>query len=219
VTERKLLRRSLYVAVAVLLTLCVVAVIMRYGDPQWNKWIYIFQNVVSPGRLPSPERHRAFSGIWRDWYSNGSIYRRWSFKRGLPDGVFLMWDINGTLRRLSNWTAGLPDGLELSWDENGSQVAQGYYAKGERYDGTFYQDGLISTWTKGKCYDGVARDEHGQVQVYENGSLVYEGTVFDSSSEAIALRRKAREATDATLRRISDNREAERKEILKLIGE
>lgn len=95
IADRKLwrrgapLKRKLRLRTKVTILVCAISVmslalVLRFGNPQASKYIYIFQAYYSPGgrSLPfapdtidlfaiDPPEH--YTGIWRQWYENGQL--------------------------------------------------------------------------------------------------------------------------------------------------
>jgi predicted RNase H-like HicB family nuclease len=57
----------------ILLSVSVTAGVFRFGHPEWNKQIFIFQCYLWPGLEPRPYQYPHFNGTWRAWHENGQL--------------------------------------------------------------------------------------------------------------------------------------------------
>jgi len=112
--------------------------ILRYGNPQWNKWVYIFQANVSPkdpelgifyskyssGYLEVP---KDYSGIWRSWRSDGSLWTEENIYQGKRKGEFKSWHHNGQLAYKANIQDKEMGKYCKAWHLNGSVFVDSEY--------------------------------------------------------------------------------------------
>jgi len=112
--------------------------ILRFGNPQWNKWIFIFQAYYWPARgndiqidgaLNGPYDGRGdeiwitppknFTGIIRNWRKNGEQYFEAEFKNGELDGQVIFWYENGNIGNKKYYEKGEVNGELIRWYSNG----------------------------------------------------------------------------------------------------
>jgi len=76
----------------------VLLVVLRFGNPQWNRWIYIFQANLHPGHksgiVPIP---KDYTGKWSHWTKNGLLFSTMVLQDGMRHGPFTAWHENGSL--------------------------------------------------------------------------------------------------------------------------
>lgn len=111
------------------------ALVLRFGDPQCCRWVYLFQRHVSPGR--EPRVPPTYTGTWTTWHRSGRRASETAFKDGLVHGKARHWDTNGVLRRENTYVRQVLHGKEIVWDKRGRVIAEGEYMNGQRFGGTF----------------------------------------------------------------------------------
>lgn len=137
----------------ILLLAGIIFCVLRYGDPQANKYIYMFQAYVLPGGYSEGmiyphnlEESKRYSGIWRMWYRNGSLMEETTFVQGLANGPFRHWHENGCLAVEGNGKMLRTEGDVIllflgkwrRWTEDGILIAEGTHTDdGKEWDGTF----------------------------------------------------------------------------------
>ena len=89
----------------VLLLIPACALLLIYGNPQWCRWIYIYQSWVKD---EIPYTPRDFTGIWRTWHKNGRLASKATRVDGKMHGPFQMWYPSGALWRDRNYDHGTP---------------------------------------------------------------------------------------------------------------
>jgi len=137
--------RKVYIAIAATLILTFsVFGILRFGNPQSHKYIYIFQCYYWPKaktKYPVYDlnlqvvgydifRPNKFSGKWRTWYKNGILKEESCFSAGIYDGLSLIWHSNGQMSESINYKKGYYEGSWQSWHENGVKAIAGNYNNG-----------------------------------------------------------------------------------------
>ena len=147
-------RRTLAVAAVGLVAVCLAALaVLRFGNPQWHRWVFMFQAYVWPRRQPEPPK--GFTGVWRTWYPSGrrmnevgfrngrehgferDFYpdgKRWSegrYVNGRLEGDWTLWAPDGNRRLQSPHEKGLAHGRELRWERSGSEVHETWYFRGK----------------------------------------------------------------------------------------
>lgn len=152
--------RKFWLGVAGLLALSAVCLlcILRFGNPQWSRYIYIFQAYVWPenpnfaNRIPAGYTGRAFAwyrngrvhiertfkdgelnGRYAGWYDDGSrAFENW-FRNGKRHGKWTFWGL-GLARRVEEYKAGVPHGVWKTWDERGRIESVTRYKEGRKIE-------------------------------------------------------------------------------------
>ncbi len=171
-------RRLLLVVGLILLGLAGIFCVLRFGNSQWNRWIYVFQSrFVAHGDLLGPPH--GFTGVWHGWESDGSLSFEVDCVNGKCNGPFLAKWPSGKIymlinRKDDNWT-----GPVLVWDGNGNLIAEGHYVDNAPYDGSFYSEsfGVLQEYRNGDCWNGFFMD-HGAAAVYKDGKLIRRESCF-----------------------------------------
>ncbi len=176
---RFLRRGALWGGLGLGLAACAVALLLQFGNPQWHKYVYLFQSLSGDpdGRMPSN-----YTGVWRSWradgwkmeetYCNGvregrvtcwngdgHIYWEAEFRGGDRDGPELYWwSETGQLGRFSYYRNDKMDGPDIEWDSTGRLLCNGVHKDGRPWAGTFFmcQDMAIVTFQDGKEVARVA---------------------------------------------------------------
>ena len=121
-------------------TIVCLASLLLFGNPQANKWIFIFQHYIFPRyRLPgefvilddelSHElKRRHFSGIMRYWHANGQLGFQVPYKDGVKSGQSLAFYNSGMLYFTRTYVRDFPFGIAYEWNVNGDILSIcGYY--------------------------------------------------------------------------------------------
>jgi len=163
-----------------ILLLCIFAV-LRFGNPQWSKHIYMFQVFVWEVEgtnadydmkfLPVPKN---YAGVWCMWYENGQMWARFDYakKNGIGmEGwyesgqkssedrrhgeivIVTCWYRNGKKSLRYSLKKGRYFGRAIRWSTNEELVASGTFRNGESWNGTFLKSGSrkLKTYKNGKC--------------------------------------------------------------------
>jgi hypothetical protein len=105
--------------------------ILRFGNPQWCRVIYVFQAYVSPkyeyGISPPPR----YTGTWITWYPNGRKRYEDNYIDGKRDGIWISWHGDGNKAEESHYKDDRLDGRRVCWDNKGNVVAVEYYENGK----------------------------------------------------------------------------------------
>ena len=126
-----------------------VFLVLRFGGPQWSKWIYMFQAYVMPGE--APELRPGYTGRARAWYVTGQLLGEAEYRLGKPQGKMRRWYADGAPRVSYRFRDGKRDGEWIEWNERGGVVMRGYYKKGMPWHGRCY-------WSECKAWNSVYRD-------------------------------------------------------------
>ncbi len=96
------------------------AVVLLFGNPGWNKWVYIAQEYYYPGNGEShirddeggqlcwqytdnlrPAKH---NGLWKVWSQDGRLIARIHLKNGSAEKI-VEYRPDGTIRTNLDWTS------------------------------------------------------------------------------------------------------------------
>ena len=69
-------------------------------------------------------------GDWIDWYKNGQISSKFTFRKGKPEGVVLEWHANGEKKLEGIYLDGLQSGKWTSWFQSGQTQSVQFFLKG-----------------------------------------------------------------------------------------
>ena len=109
-------RTALYSSAIILILIGFVCVVV-FGNPQWNRWIYILQSAVGPVDRPSD-----FTGTWRTWYANGQLKAQGDFIDGnLGDGGRFDYDTEGKLQGIEFGASAF-----ITFDYNQTEMTLGH---------------------------------------------------------------------------------------------
>jgi antitoxin component YwqK of YwqJK toxin-antitoxin module len=73
-----------------------------------------------------------YSGLYRDWYSNGKCATLQNFVNGILNGEQKVWHKNGQLKSIKKFENGNMHGEQNEWDENGKHVMSVLYQNNHR---------------------------------------------------------------------------------------
>lgn len=124
-----------------------IILLLRYGNPQWSRYIFMFQAYVYPadnslflnyesnpngvtrawdkcGRLCYEERRvdNKLNGIQRQWHL-GVLVSEEQYDMGELHGVSSYWYSNGQKESVKIYEHGNPVGKWIEWDKNGSMTS------------------------------------------------------------------------------------------------
>lgn len=144
-----------YLLVFLALSIAGTAGLLRYGNPQWHRYIFMFQAFVYPGEpdrlilpkvsdydaaMASPSLVRLpsrYTGIWRQWDEKGRLQSHETYVDGLLEGEAYSWFNSGdhwgrNLYWYRAYRKGRPVGISLGCGFWGGYT-QGYYINGKRH--------------------------------------------------------------------------------------
>lgn len=194
---RKRWRRVLVVAGAAGCVLLVsTGMTLRYGNPQWQRLIYIWQAYVSPGYVGDIPPPADFTGVWKTWYRNGRLRSRVAFRDGVLHGECALWYVNGQIADRARCVESGYDGERIQWYPNGQLRMRTPFVNGVAHgeEVTWYEDGAVKSrrLLEDHCQKGILRawDNQGKLMYedkveegkhvyrrsYKNGDLVHEET-------------------------------------------
>ncbi len=159
----------LTVLAGVAVLVVVGAGVLFFGDPQWHRLVYLAQQSVR-GELVPPAR---YTGVWRDYYTNGKLKAEMHYAAGVPQGEFCCFHANGTpklagvILRTNPETSAEPyvyDGELTGWHENGRKHFQRVY-RNEQVEGkafTWFAGGSLQEYAE--YHKGLL---HGHYQAWD----------------------------------------------------
>ena len=116
----------------IFLGLGIVLFLFRFGDSQWNKYIYLFQAHISPKyKYGFIEPAREYSGKWEHWSPSGAKVEI-DYKDGLWNGKYIVWDSNDRKMSEINFKNGKHNGRDIHWNKDGSLKYIDYYEDGRK---------------------------------------------------------------------------------------
>ena len=159
--------------------------IFTFGNPQWNKYIYLYQAFFYPkyvnGKIPVPA---GYTGIWRRWNWSGDIIEESSYKKGRLHGKHLSWNPWSKVRTEVQYENGNKTGTFTVWHSNGKKYSQQSYTPNDKKWRTWYERGMKSSeyvyvddkninvlteWDQdGNITRRCIYDENGQELFYQN---------------------------------------------------
>lgn len=137
--------------------------LLRYGNPQWNRHIYIYQAWhMGDTNYADQARPEDYTGTWRRWSRDGSRdeieYRNgeplkmtcWDadghrtfqrevvqLERGAPVEIWRFWHSNGRLKAITHCRNEKLHGRKARWERDGRPICDGVYRDGRPWQGTF----------------------------------------------------------------------------------
>jgi len=164
-------RRNLIVLALLMIVLGLgVLGLTAHGNPQWNRYIYIFQALVYPKHGAYIKPPANFSGTWIMWdrygekiaeqdYRDGKRHgkeTRWEngrklyehhYKNDQFDGTWIYWGKNGLVSVVENWKEGKLHGTRTVYYQNGNKSFEENYNEGQLdgKDTISYENGRIMT--------------------------------------------------------------------------
>jgi len=148
------------------LVLCVLS----FGNPQWNRWVYVWQEYVieknGGGILHMPVD---YSGTWNMWERDGTLVYTINFLNGINHGYLLIYHGNGNIHTKDNWVNGQMNGPSFSYFPNGNidTVSGNKDGKIHGRMSSYYENGFlrfVCTFVDG--------DQSGLVRYYSNDGKV-----------------------------------------------
>jgi hypothetical protein len=119
-----------------LLLIPFLAGVLGSGNPQWCRYLYMYQVYVDPLSLHQTLCPRNYTGKWTEWYPNG----RKKSQRNLKDGILhgtpakIEWYPSGQMKSKKDYMDGRLHGKLIEWGALGSVVRLEHYEKGERIE-------------------------------------------------------------------------------------
>lgn len=155
--------------------------ILRFGNSQWCRYIYMFQAYVwSGGSNAFVPRPANYTGRWVGWHRNGQKKLEWTYKNGDADGECTLWHRDGWLEGKFDFKDGERHGTSIHW-----------YSTGQKFEENFREGKAHGTWfvwnsNRHKVSEHNYRDglKHGKqirwdgkgnveaIEDYENGKLI-----------------------------------------------
>ncbi len=146
---------------SVLFLAALVPILLLFGNPQWNKWIYIAQHTRMWGLLSDmkpPVVLDEYTGVWVKWYKNGSMSSYGRYVGGKEEGCFRHWSWwpENTLSSEEYYTNGVIQRMYI------------FYPTGKKKTELNFKDGKKNGVIRGWHKDGAIAFEH----EYRNGQEI-----------------------------------------------
>jgi len=133
---------------------------LMFGSCQTTRWHYIAQ--LKYYKWAMPMRHnssfmrqgaylyggRYYNGIWRTWYSDGSLKSEINCINGRMNGLYTIWDHKGNKREERVYVNGRVNGYAQTYFANGQKSSIAQLEDNKRISGT------LKCWHK----DGTTRN-------------------------------------------------------------
>ena len=151
--------------------------LLVFGNPQWNKRVYMFQAFVHPkynqGRIPPPAE---FSGTWITWDEHGNRIVEQQYRDGKLDGKEIHWTTLGNKSAEREYKNGLLHGKETVWLGNQRKYEK-HYKNGE-------PDGPVTYWGDNDLVSVINNFKNGklhgtQITYFKNGKKSREENYAD----------------------------------------
>lgn len=152
---------SFMLVVAMLLLIAGAFWMAYYGDPQWSKWIYLVQTKLYG---QEPEVPPGFTGVWRQWYDDGSPASNSSYANGLLDGLSVTWFPTGETMDEGFYAEGEPTGTHLTYYDPETTTATRLFSRRE-----YSVTGSVGTifLPNGETNSRVIDDRHNRIRVIQ----------------------------------------------------
>lgn len=149
----KLTHPKTYAAIGLTVVLALATLgILRFGNPQWHKYVYIFQcyywpkHVFKPGVLNSsgdPYKYEIsppenYSGMWKSWHKNGHLESSGNYILGGKNGQWGYWLVNSQKFMSGNYLKGVREGTWKYWHNDEQNLCIGIFKNGEPEDMWIY---------------------------------------------------------------------------------
>jgi MORN repeat variant len=112
-----------------------IVAVFVYGNPQWNRFIYIFRQYVMKIEMKRPEH---YTGVQKGWFPNGRLGGEAHFVKGELNGKMTSWYPSGKKQSEQWYLQGSRRGKWTNWDEKGNVLNQCEYRNGEPWEGLCY---------------------------------------------------------------------------------
>ena len=181
-TDKKDIRKKRLKAIALILIVispffffALTVDILLYGNPQWCKIIYMAQKTGIWGlwECPPPKKPNDYTGVWRDWYDDGTKRFEGEYLKGRHIGKHSRWYLGGQLCEEKKYDdEGELHGLQLRHYLNGQLVHKHTCVHGEYV-------GRSQMWDrKGRVIFSGNGDENGeshgtQIGYHGNGEIAH----------------------------------------------
>lgn len=84
-------------------------------------------------------------GITKSWSKEGIITRHEHYVNGKKHGTFERFSGNGQIKEHKEFIMDVPTGIWIWYGDEGQILAKGEWKEGERYNGTFFDNGILHT--------------------------------------------------------------------------
>lgn len=76
---------------------------------------------------------KPYTGIIKDYYDNGNLYKEFHFKDGVPHGKCFVYYENGKVKEQHTYELGVKNGTWLNYNHHGEIVAEANYLDGKKH--------------------------------------------------------------------------------------
>lgn len=160
----------------VLLAVCGPVVFLSLANPQWSRFIYLWQCHIYPkhaeGEIKPPP---GFTGTWKTWWRSGRKRAEYQYLNGEYDGTQWCWFPNGQPADVVSFKNGKFHGERRQWYESGQPCSKAFFIQGK-------VDGEATHWHKnGK----ISRQQY-----FKNGVPVGEWVLYDENGKVLIKRKQ-----------------------------
>ena len=183
-------------AFCALCVLCIVTLLLAlFGNPQWHRFIYVFQEHYATNILGDwvrPKVGSSYTGIWYSWHKDGRLREMTFYRGGVEDGASLTFDDSGQVtdyrnykqgrlhgmmvdlsdpKRICSFKSGIKHGVFLQYSWGGDSATLQTWKNGKPWTGTF--EVQILDADGGTRIDEV-QYQQGQIHgEYKNATIVF----------------------------------------------
>ncbi len=121
--------------------------VFRYGNPQWHRYIYIFQVHIVPRKYKgnvdrTGVRPKDFTGVWVDWDRQGNKRDETEYRGGVKHGRAIRYRADGSVSWKGNYERGRLHGKVTKWWwwSPGVKSEEIHYVHGYREKNTWWDE-------------------------------------------------------------------------------
>jgi hypothetical protein len=145
----------LFCSLALVIMISSLYCILRFGNPQWNKYIFLYQRRLS---WEGPRPPKGYTGVWKKWIQgSGHLSSLTEYRNGAKHGKRLAWRSHGRRASEGTYVNGVRHGPWKQWDRDGTLSASGEYRDGRPWAGTCWWDGELYEYAKGNTVGPMIR--------------------------------------------------------------
>ena len=148
---------------APLIFMCIFVNFLAFGPPQSCKLVYMAQRTGFWGVWGGvmPEMPDNYTGIWKDWNEDGTIYSEGNYKNGYPIATTTFYNKNGTPSAIFNYDKdGKQHGLHIMYFSNEKIFTKSTWKHGKLI-------GKLKVWNKQGKLTMERWNENGGIKVKE----------------------------------------------------
>jgi len=164
--------------------------VLQYGNPQWHRYIYLWQDLCPEGCNRPP----GYSGMWTSWFLDGERRETW-FRAGVPQGTDVYWYANGLPAFRAEVVDGVQQGPFTAWHDNGRLSLACWYDDGAMNGPviSWHTNGRIKeiSWRERWKREGRQRSWNTEGVLMADGTWAHdqpwEGTFLERSSGRLRI--------------------------------